>query len=152
MGNSWRFWPALVALALVVEIAHGSRATAVAGRFARTGIFERDLVSRVALDGPGHRARLGARGEVDVDDRDRPLGAGELLHTIERRVAPRILPGSTTGEDADDAEPPVGDGHGVPHADTEIVGRLLAEHDLVDRKSTRLNSSHIPLSRMPSSA
>mgnify|MGYP003348965727 CR=1 FL=1 len=33
-------------------------------------------------------------------------------------------------------------------------GRLLYEvlDDLLDRKSTRLNSSHIPLSRMPSSA
>ena len=28
----------------------------------------------------------------------------------------------------------------------------LHEHSLTDRKSTRLNSSHIPLSRMPSSA
>ena len=34
--------------------------------------------------------------------------------------------------------------------------RLLTEHPqaqiIADRKSTRLNSSHIPLSRMPSSA
>ena len=28
----------------------------------------------------------------------------------------------------------------------------VAEHHFTDRKSTRLNSSHIPLSRMPSSA
>ena len=27
-----------------------------------------------------------------------------------------------------------------------------ADHEVLDRKSTRLNSSHIPLSRMPSSA
>ena len=38
-----------------------------------------------------------------------------------------------------------------------VVVRLVPEEDnpvakLVDRKSTRLNSSHIPLSRMPSSA
>ena len=31
-----------------------------------------------------------------------------------------------------------------------ITAKLVA--DLIDRKSTRLNSSHIPLSRMPSSA
>ena len=37
-----------------------------------------------------------------------------------------------------------------------IAKELLAQgwkvHGLSDRKSTRLNSSHIPLSRMPSSA
>ena len=33
----------------------------------------------------------------------------------------------------------------------EIVA-AMARGDRVDRKSTRLNSSHIPLSRMPSSA
>ena len=38
----------------------------------------------------------------------------------------------------------------------EVLPLTLASHekavDLADRKSTRLNSSHIPLSRMPSSA
>ena len=29
---------------------------------------------------------------------------------------------------------------------------LQIQHEVEDRKSTRLNSSHIPLSRMPSSA
>ena len=29
---------------------------------------------------------------------------------------------------------------------------VVAKQNIVDRKSTRLNSSHIPLSRMPSSA
>ena len=33
-----------------------------------------------------------------------------------------------------------------------VIAGQLAEMPLVDRKSTRLNSSHIPLSRMPSSA
>ena len=32
------------------------------------------------------------------------------------------------------------------------IGSLMPAIDVVDRKSTRLNSSHIPLSRMPSSA
>ena len=37
---------------------------------------------------------------------------------------------------------------------TELCDRTLraSEPALLDRKSTRLNSSHIPLSRMPSSA
>ena len=38
---------------------------------------------------------------------------------------------------------------------TLIESSIIIEHvapELVDRKSTRLNSSHIPLSRMPSSA
>ena len=41
-------------------------------------------------------------------------------------------------------------GHGVPGAFMSIVGQNLLNQ--ADRKSTRLNSSHIPLSRMPSSA
>ena len=47
----------------------------------------------------------------------------------------------------------------VPVTPTIIQGALglhqtrsLAFYDAIDRKSTRLNSSHIPLSRMPSSA
>ena len=34
----------------------------------------------------------------------------------------------------------------------ELVAPRAGLPDMVDRKSTRLNSSHIPLSRMPSSA
>ena len=34
----------------------------------------------------------------------------------------------------------------------EELARHFSHIDVVDRKSTRLNSSHIPLSRMPSSA
>ena len=41
-----------------------------------------------------------------------------------------------------------GDRHGM----VEIMRKLVFREDIGDRKSTRLNSSHIPLSRMPSSA
>ena len=34
----------------------------------------------------------------------------------------------------------------------EICGDFVSMNRVIDRKSTRLNSSHIPLSRMPSSA
>ena len=37
-------------------------------------------------------------------------------------------------------------------AASETVGKVLSSAMAKDRKSTRLNSSHIPLSRMPSSA
>ena len=39
-------------------------------------------------------------------------------------------------------------------ADTDLVRRVIREHrvEAVDRKSTRLNSSHTDISRMPSSA
>ena len=40
----------------------------------------------------------------------------------------------------------------VPDAEIETPSREYKLHEAVDRKSTRLNSSHIPLSRMPSSA
>ena len=33
-----------------------------------------------------------------------------------------------------------------------FLGFLIITQQVLDRKSTRLNSSHIPLSRMPSSA
>mgnify|MGYP003333467559 CR=1 FL=1 len=36
--------------------------------------------------------------------------------------------------------------------DAEVVARLRAAGAVIDRKSTRLNSSHVALSRMPSSA
>ena len=35
---------------------------------------------------------------------------------------------------------------------TEMLNKAKAGHYAVDRKSTRLNSSHLKLSRMPSSA
>ena len=35
---------------------------------------------------------------------------------------------------------------------TEPIGKLLRQLAIPDRKSTRLNSSHMPKSRMPSSA
>ena len=39
----------------------------------------------------------------------------------------------------------------IPHTLTEVTGPLFG-HDRIDRKSTRLNSSHVSESRMPSSA
>ena len=46
-------------------------------------------------------------------------------------------------------------GYGSGHSE-RLVGQVVREHPgtlvATDRKSTRLNSSHIPLSRMPSSA
>src|ERR1051326_6233443 len=48
------------------------------------------------------------------------------------------------------------EGIGIRSGDVLIVDRSLPPTDnkivIADRKSTRLNSSHIPLSRMPSSA
>ena len=43
-------------------------------------------------------------------------------------------------------------GPGVTNAVTGIATAYMDSIPMVDRKSTRLNSSHIPLSRMPSSA
>ena len=40
----------------------------------------------------------------------------------------------------------------APGGGTDSVARLITQKLAEDRKSTRLNSSHIPLSRMPSSA
>ena len=43
----------------------------------------------------------------------------------------------------------VGHAAGVVEAGDKLLASI---ESLIDRKSTRLNSSHIPLSRMPSSA
>jgi sulfate adenylyltransferase subunit 1 len=40
----------------------------------------------------------------------------------------------------------------VDDGKSTLIGRLLYDSKSVDRKSTRLNSSHNPASRMPSSA
>ena len=42
--------------------------------------------------------------------------------------------------------------HAVTNPTFDPIAKAGAMHDYLDRKSTRLNSSHIPLSRMPSSA
>ena len=42
-----------------------------------------------------------------------------------------------------------------PRVSSSFLSHLISSisgHNIADRKSTRLNSSHIPLSRMPSSA
>ena len=38
---------------------------------------------------------------------------------------------------------------GIPH---QVLSTIIIDSDVIDRKSTRLNSSHIQKSRMPSSA
>ena len=44
------------------------------------------------------------------------------------------------------------DDYGLHSAWIEIFNKSYGSADLADRKSTRLNSSHMPKSRMPSSA
>ena len=69
--------------------------------------------------------RIGRReGQVHAWEALDPEGALKRAEMLDRRARP------------------VGPLHGIP----------LAVKDIIDRKSTRLNSSHIPLSRMPSSA
>ena len=46
----------------------------------------------------------------------------------------------------------IGNGTGSYQTDIVVKDLDLDVSNRVDRKSTRLNSSHIPLSRMPSSA
>ena len=42
--------------------------------------------------------------------------------------------------------------YGINHADADSHNKFIAKYGLTDRKSTRLNSSHTDISRMPSSA
>ena len=51
-----------------------------------------------------------------------------------------------------EAAPPPGVRRAIDRVLTLLKGEKIDLTDIPDRKSTRLNSSHIPLSRMPSSA
>ena len=70
------------------------------------------------------------------------------------------MPGESEdpGEDDNDDDEEGDDGSSGAHATVAVNARYLtlirayAPPSIPDRKSTRLNSSHIPLSRMPSSA
>ena len=64
-----------------------------------------------------------------------PIGGHNLLEPL--RVGRPVLTGPSTGNDA---------------ATARLLLECGAAKTVTDRKSTRLNSSHIPLSRMPSSA
>ena len=71
----------------------------------------------------------------DTVEHPTPVGSqGDLLDALERVVAESLRPGIEAV------------GFGIPARIDQRTGLAL------DRKSTRLNSSHIPLSRMPSSA
>ena len=85
---------------------------------------------------------MAKKPKIEVDESlVKQVIAGQLpITTKVTRVIPEQIP-SGTATDAIPAEPP-----SVPEIDTEKIP------DETDRKSTRLNSSHVALSRMPSSA
>ena len=51
-----------------------------------------------------------------------------------------------------DKESSLDDYGNLSQRDVRLINYLAEHNHFTDRKSTRLNSSHIPLSRMPSSA
>ena len=78
-----------------------------------------------------------------VDDKKDMLVFLERLLSTELDVQ---VMGVTRGKDAIGAI----SGNGVDVVITDV--KMPGKDGIADRKSTRLNSSHIPLSRMPSSA
>src|ERR1051326_7581531 len=68
-----------------------------------------------------------------------------MLELIERRGRRSVLRNDVGADEGDAAE-------GVECGAREDHQRVRGGELVADRKSTRLNSSHIPLSRMPSSA
>ena len=106
----------------------------------------------------------------------RPAGLGQLIECFLRQDYPRELRELIILDDAGQYENQSGDGWRlgsvgwdkqpisisrirrgceriIAHLEAYWQRQLEREQDmLADRKSTRLNSSHIPLSRMPSSA
>ena len=107
-----------------------------------------DTVSEKFTVNVGAEALVGLAGEVTV-----AVGATEskmTLRSVPEAVVVALPAGSVT------EKVPEGARLTVPWAEA-VTGMVQLEPEqlmvpMVDRKSTRLNSSHIPLSRMPSSA
>ena len=87
--------------------------------------------------------------QYDIATEDHAEAKSKILSYLEKQAAPAQTPQQgerTWGEAATDIGAAGVSGLGKL---IQFPGQLVG---LTDRKSTRLNSSHIPLSRMPSSA
>ena len=69
--------------------------------------------------------------------------------SIREKFPPVLFQGSTN---VDELIKLVNEHFNATFPESEVTQRLLDEFEISDRKSTRLNSSHIQKSRMPSSA
>ena len=81
------------------------------------------------------------------------IGAGELLEVVDMGASAEegvVGSGEGEGDGAGDASLPETEPEGTPGDDTRSSSCVPSA--IGDRKSTRLNSSHSTLSRMPSSA
>ena len=94
---------------------------------------------------------------IEIVDANRPLlflcGAGKILPRFEEKLLTLSAndPFSFTLSSEDSYGPAREEAIvDVPLSSFEVDGKV--DYDLVDRKSTRLNSSHTDISRMPSSA
>ena len=134
----------------------------------RTVVVERSLLGRNAARAERNRTRFSERGIAVVNVLSSP-GSGKtaLLARSLGDLAPRVRAAVVVGDVATDNDArrlaaagvevvQVTTG-GVCHLEAGMVARAverldLEGLDLLDRKSTRLNSSHLPTSRMPSSA
>ena len=85
---------------------------------------------------------------------DAPLDSRQLTRLGKRAALGLARTGSTARHGSGDFMLAFSTGNVIPHYPTEPTFSLtqLADTHLKDRKSTRLNSSHIQKSRMPSSA
>ena len=75
------------------------------------------------------------------------IGDLTVFENVELPLTYRGMPAAERKKRVHDSLERVGMGHRVKHYPSQLSGGQQQ-----DRKSTRLNSSHIPLSRMPSSA
>ena len=126
-----------------VSVALTSPAEVTAG-FVRAQDISRSVIVESYITGHDHRM-LVVNGElVAVSKREPGKVVGDGVHTIEQLVAQV------------NADPRRGIGHEKVLTQIEIdeqaLGLLAKLGYTPDRKSTRLNSSHLRLSRMPSSA
>ena len=114
----------------------------------------------VAADGSSAPQRLTTSPGIDTEPRWAPDGAA-IYFTSDRGGSPQIYRMSPRGGDpirvtfgsTYNVSPRISpDGKTMAFVSQREGRFLVAMKDLVDRKSTRLNSSHSSVSRMPSSA
>ena len=101
-----------------------------------------------------HRADIDARVKKSFDDSGGTYGSPRVLDDLRDagvRVTHKTVEASMVRQGLYGRKPKRSKGLTRPDKRAVTIADLL-KRDFRDRKSTRLNSSHIPLSRMPSSA
>ena len=124
------------------------------------GIAVGDALQRIGYSGSAARHPLGAYFEAHIEQGPVLEAEGKTIGVVQGALGQRWYDVTVTGQDAHAGPTPMELRHDALLAASRLVqevNRIAREfpdnaRGTVDRKSTRLNSSHSSVSRMPSSA